>query len=245
MKAYEFEYFDGYIIPEIDGVKVLVDTGCPITVSSGSNLPSLGDIWMTPSTPELNPQIMAGFPAEEFEFEVLLGRNYLGIVPFLVDWDERKIIFEMNDKPNGEEISFNVTPVGASVNAMVNEQEVSLIIDTGAKISFLGQHKFSENPVVGRVDDYHLTCGHFTAELIQVNFEKGAVEMELFAGRLDNALFDQLRSVSIDGILGNDIFNHYNRVWYDFPGQRLVLVDRRDRPMTTERVSKTVTIDQK
>ncbi len=242
MKTYEFEYFDGYIIPEIDGSKVLVDTGCPITVSSGSTLPSLGDLWMTPATPEFNPQKMAGFSPSDIEIEVLLGRNYLGIVPFLVDWDERKISFEAYDLPAGDELTFNTVMAGAKIDAKVNEKEVSLIIDTGAKISFLGAHKFSESPAIGHVDDYHLSSGNFTAEIIKANFSSHDVEMDLYAGRLDNSLFEQLRAVSIDGILGNDIFDHYHKVWYDLPGNRLILIDRRANPLSTERVNQTVRI---
>ena len=227
MKSFEFDHFDGYIIPTIDGAKVLVDTGCPITVSSGSTLPSLGDIWMTPATNEFNPQVMSGFRHEDIEIEVLLGRNYLALNPFLVDWDARTISFNATDVPEGDEIAFRVVMAGATVDAEIADQEVALIIDTGAKISFLGHHKFQDSPVIGSVEDYHLSTGHFDAEVIPAPFSFGDVKMELYAGRLDNALFDQLRTVSIDGILGNDIYDHYHQVWYDFPGNRLILIDRR------------------
>jgi hypothetical protein len=240
MKCFNFDYFDGYIIPEIDGVKVLVDTGCPITVSAGSSLPSLGDIWMTPATELLNPQLMAGFSTEELEFEVLLGRNYLGIAPFMVDWDERTICFESYDEPEGDQINFKVVMAGASTEAKVNDKDVKLIIDTGAKISFLGHERFSESPVVGEVKDYHLSSGHFTAPLISAQFSHGSISINLTAGRLDNELFDQLKMVSIDGILGNDIYDYYSKVWYDFPGERMILMNRRPTPLSNERVSETV-----
>ena len=242
MKCFKFDDFDGYIIPEIDGVKVLVDTGCPLTISTGSTLPSLGDVWITPATEQFNPQTMAGFTKEEFEFDVLLGRNYLGVVPFMIDWDEKTICFESYDVPEGDEINFEVVMAGATVNAQINSIDTSLIVDTGAKISFLGHEKFTESPVIGEVMDYHLSSGHFTADLISANFSYRDVKMNLNAGRLDNELFDQLRIVSIDGILGNDIFDHYHKVWYDFPGQRLILIDRREKPLGTERVAETVKI---
>ena len=244
MKCFKFDDFDGYIIPEIDGAKVLIDTGCPITVSAGSNLPSLGDIWMTQATEQFNPQTMAGFTKEEFEFEVLLGRNYLGIVPFMVDWDEKTICFESYEVPEGDEINFQVLMAGAAADAKINDKDVKLIIDTGAKISFLGHEKFSECPIVGEVKDYHLSSGHFTAPLISAQFSQGSVTMDLNAGRLDNELFDQLKMVSIDGILGNDIFNYYKKVWYDLPGNRIILIDRRETPLVTERVSQTVKLNE-
>lgn len=240
MKTYEFEYFDGYIIPVIDGVKVLVDTGCPITVSSGSTLPSLGDIWMTPATNEFNPQVMSGFDVENLEIEVLLGRNYLAVNPFLVDWDQQTISFEADTMPDGDEIPLTIVMAGATVTGRVNDSDVALIVDTGAKISFLGHHKFSESPVIGRVEDYHLSTGHFTADVIPAHFSSGEIEMNLYAGRLDNALFEQLRTVEIDGILGNDIYDHYHQVWYDFPRNRLVFSGRRERALSTERVTHSV-----
>ncbi|HQY68720.1 MAG TPA: hypothetical protein PLD38_15700 [Pyrinomonadaceae bacterium] len=216
---FTFEEFDGHILANIDDNVCLIDTGSPVTFGAGS-LPSMG-----------NPTIMEGLRGKGVTelgtllgkpFDILIGTDILGKHSFLVDSNARTITFDVTDRIEGVEV--RLESIGVPIlSGRVDGQDVRLALDTGAKVTFLMPSLVAGGEVVGHYDDFYITCGAFTCGNYRKAVGLADVTLDLIVGELPPDLENGLGSIGIDGILGNDIFNHYPKVLYDLPNGILTL----------------------
>ena len=220
MKIFNFEPFDGHIIAHIDENKVLVDTGSPVTIGVGKDLPSFGSPLMVESLPGCTVLYLGDLL--HYGFDVLLGCDVLGRQPFLVDWPARTITFGPLERPDG--IVIPLDSIGVPViAARIDGKDVRLALDTGAKVTFLKHDLIRDAAEVGTYDDFYPTIGAFTCGSFEKTVSVGGISLDLTAGELPPSLESSLGSIGLDGILGNDIFDHYPKVLYDLQNRTLTL----------------------
>lgn len=219
--TFDFEAFEGHIVAHIDGNDCLVDTGSPVTFGTGRSLPSFGKPLIGEGLRGLDaPEIgrLLGRP-----LDILLGVDVLGHQPFLVDWEARTITFDPETRPVGTEIPLDNIMGCPLVSARIGGQVVKLAVDTGARVTFLNPSLVTGERPVGHYDDFYITCGPFTCDSFEKRVRIGDISLDLIVGGLPPDLETGLGFMGLDGILGNDIFDHYPKVLYDLRGNMLTL----------------------
>ena len=219
--TFNFEPFNGHIVANIDGNDCLVDTGSPVTFGTGRSLPSFGK--------PLIGEGIRGLDAADVgrslgrPLDILLGVDVLGHHTFLVDWEASTITFDPDTRPAGIEIPLDNIMGCPLVSARIGGRDVKLALDTGARVTFLDPALVADETPVGHYDDFYITCGPFTCDSFEKTVCVGDVSLDLIVGGLPSDMDSGLGFMGLDGILGNDIFNHYPRVLYDLPSATLTL----------------------
>ena len=221
MMTFEFEAFEGHIVAHIDGNDCLVDTGSPLTFGEGRSMPSFGKTEIGAGLPGLDAHEVGRLLGRPLD--ILLGTDLLGNQPFLVDWEARTITFDPETRPAGSEIPLDNIMGCPLVSARIGGQALKLAVDTGARVTFLNPSLVAGERPVGHYDDFYITCGPFTCDSFEKTVDVGDVSLDLVVGGLPPDLETGLGFIGLDGILGNDIFDHYPKVLYDLRENMLTL----------------------
>ena len=133
------------------------------------------------------------------------------------------ITFDPETRPVGTEIPLDNIMGCPLVSARIGGQVVKLAVDTGARVTFLNPSLVTGERPVGHYDDFYITCGPFTCDSFEKRVRIGDISLDLIVGGLPPDLETGLGFMGLDGILGNDIFDHYPKVLYDLRGNMLTL----------------------
>lgn len=206
----EFEWFDGHIILDEGGRRVLLDTGSPRSVGMLRG-------WSFQGVPvTLEPEVQ-GVTAESLsryvgtQVDVLLGMDFLGARTFEVDVGHRRfrIIPTTETLPTGHTIPIKIIGGVPTVTVEIGPHPIRAVLDTGAKLSYLTNDMIGNYTTVGRVRDFHPTTGPFQSDMRLVSAQLGTASVTLRCGTLPPMVEAGLRVLGLRGIVGNDLLERF------------------------------------
>lgn len=226
MNGYSIEIVDNHIISLIDGKRVLLDTGAPNSISDGSYLAVLGNVY------SFSRNFM-GFSIDEIsrlvgtEINILLGGDVLTNLNFFVDWDRKTLLFSSTQfEHQGPHVPLDFFMNIPILPLYVDRANLRVFLDTGAKISYLNPDITSNHNHLGRTSDFYPGFGQFYTDIYEVPVMLAYHTFTVIAGHLPTRLQNTLMMANTQGILGNDIFKYFN-VCFNFQVKKIILVTRK------------------
>jgi predicted aspartyl protease len=205
-KTYNLDLFDNHPVAIIDGQRVLLDTGSPVSIGNGSQLEIAG----RPFT--FHPQM--GITTDKLSqwvntrIDALLGTDVISQFVVTLDWWGGTVSFfsQGSGSPQGVELRtdlFMGTPVlqfgvaGAATRAL---------FDTGAKLCYMPKSAAMNLKPINHVSDFHPMAGAFETDVYEANVEiKGKTFVANF-GVLPDSLASILSGTTgIEWIIGTDL----------------------------------------
>ena len=219
----QLAYVDGHVILESDGVRVLLDTGAPISVGSLRN-------WTFEGIPVPLERDYYGVTAEKLSahigagIDVLLGMDFLGSKVFQIDVEAG--VFRLLDPteplPPGERIPITLMVGVPTIDFHLHDTEVRAFLDTGARLSYLSGELIAGFAAVATVRDFHPSAGLFETPVRLVPVAFGQTPATLHSGALPPQLDVSLSAVGVRGIVGTDLLEQFI-VTFSVPTGQLVL----------------------
>lgn len=204
-EVYEIEMEKGHLVAKIEGKKFIIDTGSPIT-SGKVNTTIWGSINFSGGYVLINEiNKLTGLSADG-----LIGMNCLKGSNFAINLKEKKM-FVTNARPeeDGKKIPVKFKLLIPELEVNVNGERLSMLFDTGATISYIPKKMTMNLTPVGEFEDFYPGLGRFQTPLYDVDVVIGNNKVTLKAGVLPDMLRGLLGVIS-DGVLGNEIFQHFS-----------------------------------
>lgn len=224
VKTFNIVLFDGHLIFEDNGLKVLIDTGSPTTISRTGSFDFMGHKFSCMTN-------LGGNGISElsemmgYDIDVLMGMNLIEQFYIQTDYKRKEIVFSSEKLPFE---SIGTTPIirgnmGEVVICLsVKGQEVKLLLDTGAKISYIDEQFTIGETIVDTKDDFNPLTGDFKTPIYSMVASVGGQPFPVSFGTLPYGLAMALRRMGLAGAIGYDLFNAFT-VLLDFKNNRLSL----------------------
>ena len=222
MSKYVFKIVDNHIIVNIDKKLCLLDTGAPNSVGQESlklidkDYP-LVDNYMGLTTVELSKHIGENI-------DVLLGADILENYCVTIDWKEKKIEFLNETIKNGDtEMPIELFMGIPIIEIEVNDKMVKCFFDTGAKLSYVNPEYLNNKISERKEKDFYPGVGEFETDVYKLPIKIGTTTLVMKFGILPELLQTTLMLAGTQGIIGNDIFNMFNKVSIDYLSKKLIM----------------------
>jgi hypothetical protein len=220
VEEYPLEIVDDHLVARIGDRNVLIDTGAPQSIGTGS-LALLGEEyrllpgWLGFDIPQLTRLVGT-------RIDALLGSDLLGRIRFLVDRPAGRVVFAREPL----ELRGTIVPVDALlgvpiVEFRIGERVARAFLDTGARLSYVGPEATSAGRPAGKATDYYPGFGEFTTEVFRIPIEIAGRVLEITCGTLPELLQMALRMAGTEWILGSELFRD-GPVGFDMVDGRLV-----------------------
>lgn len=220
--SYKIELHNELMTFEERGLKILVDTGSPVTLCRAGTFFFLG-------RKHCGQRSLLGADIDElsrlagFDFDVLLGMDLLGGCVLDADRGKGTMSFSDDDDAPAPQAEDGFVPVPVTVVggfAVVARMTVAgtartLIIDSGAHVSYLERAAMNGWKCTGRRDDFYPQLGRFSTDVFSADVQLAGTTFPVEFGILPNALALMLPLLGADGIIGADLFENF-RVVADF-----------------------------
>lgn len=207
---YYYDSVDGHIIVRDGVLRLLIDTGAPLSVGESSSL-VLAD-----ETYQIAREYMGVTPVSLSKsigssIHALIGADILNRFDVIIDPSQS--IFTLNDEE--EELAgipielddFMGIPI---VSASVGERTIRMFFDTGAKLSYLVPELTETLPCEGIEQDFYPGIGNFYTDTFKVPISIGSAEFTLRVGVLPKILQMTLMMADTAGIIGTAILGSYS-----------------------------------
>jgi hypothetical protein len=150
-------------------------------------------------------------------------------MPFTIDFSGNTLRF--HDRPvrfRGKDLKTELIAGVPLVEVSIAGRPVSLVLDTGAKITYLGPSIIREYPQVGRISDFYPFSGPFQTTRHEVPISVAGQEIVLQPGKTPRGLqrfltkFNTANRLNIKGLLGNDLYYHF-KAHFELGRSRIIL----------------------
>ncbi len=196
----------GRLTFNLDGKRALLDTGSPTSLTGkdpwefmGRQMPGSNDLLTNPSAVSRK----LGAPVD-----ILLGMDVLLGLHVLIDVRNRTIVFSNDPLPGGDR-RMGLEMVGGSpaIVIQVNGSPKRMLVDTGARLSYLRQEALVGLRALGVERDYHSITGEIETQVYAVPAEIAGARVSLRCGTPPPPLEQRLLAHQIDGMLGTQLFD--------------------------------------
>lgn len=155
--------------------------------------------------------------------DVMLGMDILKDQYITIDLPARRLLFGENTCPN----FINRIPMTAllgtpSIDLEIDGASHRVVVDTGAKLSYVDKSIAANHPVVGKELDFYPGMGEFETPVYDIPFDIGGESFSLRCGVLPEMLETALRVTGNTGIVGSELYQKFI-VCLAFPESRLYL----------------------
>lgn len=226
IETFDIDSFDDHLIIENNGLKVLVDTGSPVSICNNDSFLFMGHEYRC-HTSLLGNNIINVSELLNYSIDVLMGMDIIGNYYFLIDYERRKVSFSSNP--------FELTPMYVIpllrghggyvyIYLTIKDRTVKLALDTGAKISYIDKSITEGETMIEERNDFHPLIGHFQTPIYPMEAFIGEKNISVNFGNLPSLLATSLIQMGIDGVIGFDLFNAF-RVLLDFKNNQLHILD--------------------
>lgn len=224
-KTFDIDFYDGHLIINNDGQKVLVDTGSPVSIGRSNHFLFM-DQEHNCMTSYLGQDINAFAEMIGYDIDVLMGMDVIGNYNMLTDYKSAKVTFSTEDIPFESVciISIAQTKGVFFVVLKVKGEDVRLFLDTGAKISYIAETYTSGETAIEVLEDFYPMIGQFTTPIYAMEASIGGQSFPVKFGKLPKLIALPLQMVGIEGIIGYDLFSKY-KVLLDFHNNRMLLME--------------------
>ena len=209
-KEFKLELFNGHPLITDEGNVILIDTGNPTTLHTSGTLSFMGEEHAC-STNLMGIDVSRISEMIRTEISTLMGTDIISQYLVLFDYRNNSITFskEETDLPGSQEArlsSFMKVPL---LNLQIEENELSFMLDSGAKLSYLDPEHTRDHPITGEEEDFFPAIGRFKTECFEIPVKLGD---ETFTGRfghLPSLLQQSLGLSGAAGIIGYDLFSSF------------------------------------
>jgi len=222
VSEYPLELFEGHIIIEVAGLKVLVDTGAPRSIGREQTWEFLGmPFALQSSYMGLTIETLSDLVGTHID--VLLGAEILARQPFLIDTDTKVVSFgPCPTEPQDVQVRLTATKGIPTAPVVLDGQELRMFVDTGAKLSYLHSENARQYPAECQEQDFYPGFGKFKTDVRQVRVTLGGESIALKFGVLPKLLETSLTLTGVRGIIGTELLEVY-RVCIDMAAGRMRL----------------------
>ncbi len=209
LKSASFDYpldtESGYLIAEVEGRQLLIDTGSMVTLTErsfqfiGHSLPVMENF--------------LGFTLDGVRqgvgvpIDALVGMNVLREFDVCIDLPASRIRLSRVPVPvrnDALQITFNHRRPQLSMN-FLHKPRARMLFDTGAPLSFLRRDLIVGLEPVGVVEDFHPTIGPFTTQIFRMPFTLNNTTYFAEFGSLPIPLENALLAEGVDGLIGSQL----------------------------------------
>ena len=207
MKTFHIDLYDGHLIFEENGLKVLVDTGCPVTFGfGGKGIPEIAALM-------------------GYDIDVFMGMNLVEQFYVQTDYKKKEITFSTDVIPFEPICTVPIIRgrMGeVCIDLMVKGECVRLALDTGAKISYIDDAFTNGETIIETRDDFNPLIGKFSTPIYAMEASVGNQSLSVNFGKLPPVMAMPLKMMGIYGAIGFDLFNAFT-VLMDFKKNMLLL----------------------
>ena len=223
IKTFKIDLFDGHLIFENDGQKVLVDTGSPATISKDSHFDFMEQQYSC-HTNFLGKNIPDISSMMGYEIDVLMELDILGQYYIKTDYQRKEITFSTEEMPFEPVCIAPILRVSGAVciNLTVDGRNAKLALDTGAKISYIDKSFTNGKTVIETREDFHPLTGNYSTPIFAKEVTIGGQTIPVRFGNLPPEIAIILQIAGIYGAIGFDLFNAFT-VLMDFKNNVLSL----------------------
>ena len=224
-KTFDINFYDGHLIINNDGQKVLVDTGSPVTIGSSDHFVFMDQEYEC-ITSLMGKDISSISEMMGSDIDVLMGMDVIGKYDMLTDYKSKKVTF------SSEEIPFEpicTIPIAQTegvffVILKVKGEDVRLFLDTGAKISYIAEAYTSDETAIEVLEDFYPVIGKFKTPIYAMEASIDGQSFPVKFGTLPTLIAMSLQMMGNEGIIGYDLFSKY-KVLLDFQNNQMFLME--------------------
>lgn len=225
IKTFDINLYDGHLIFNNNGQKVLVDTGSPVTISRSDHFVFM-DQEHKCTTSLMGHDISSISEMMGSDIDVLMGMDVLGRYEMLTDYKSAKVTF------SSEEIPFEsvcTTPIIREMGAIcvilrVKGKDVKLALDTGARISYIAESYTSDEAEIEVREDFNPAIGQFKTPIYAMEASIDGQSFPVNFGKLPSKFAMMLQMLGIEGAVGYDLFSAF-KVLLDFKNNKMLLME--------------------
>ncbi|MBO5629906.1 MAG: hypothetical protein J5965_12625 [Aeriscardovia sp.] len=211
VKSFLIDLFDGHLIFENDGLKVLVDTGCPVTIGKSTHFDFMGQSYQCMT--EFGRKGIAEISAMmSYDIDVFMGMNIIEQFYIQTNYQSKEITFSTEDIPFDSICS---TPIirgrmgEVCIDLTIKGQNVRLALDTGARISYIDESLTSGETMVETRNDFNPMIGNFSTPIYSMEASICDQAFPVNFGKLPPVMAMPLKMMGIYGAIGFDLFNAF------------------------------------
>lgn len=207
MDVFNLEVEKGHFIANINGKRVIVDTGAP---NSGGTFQS--NIWgkVDKKISETGLLLKPIQQLSGISFDAIVGTDCLLKYNLTINLKEKKMVVTNNDvKEDGEIVPCRINWFIPELTLKIDGKEVPAFFDTGAIISYFPPETFDGLTPIGEYEDFFPILGKFKTPLYIVDVQIGNMKTKAKAGILPFLLRASLAVTGTNAVFGNEIFDSY------------------------------------
>uniref|UniRef100_UPI0040476232 hypothetical protein n=1 Tax=Algoriphagus sp. TaxID=1872435 RepID=UPI0040476232 len=209
MHYYPIELVDGHAILISGTDRILVDTGSPISIHAS---PILRLMERDFSCATQYAGVSSGSLTELLGSPIttLLGMDILSKFIVMFDYPNHRIGFSTTDSPSkGIEIPIRQHRGIPIVEAEVLGSKHQFFLDSGAKLSYLVASITEGLPSQETKSDFYPGYGSFETPIFTLETQIAGATLSINFGNLPTQLLGLLNQGNVKGIIGFDLFNHF------------------------------------
>ena len=221
-RTFNIDLYDGHLILIYDGLKVLVDTGSPVTIGDSNSFKFMEEEYKC-ETSFGGKDINSISQLMNYDVNVLMGMDIIERYYVRTNYKHQQVTFSNEPLPVEQMVSSPIlrSKMGAvCINIGVKGRNVKLALDTGAKISYIDQSFIVGEEQIGIRDDFNPLIGHFQTPIFAMEASIGDCSFLVNFGVLPPTLAMMLQMMDIYGAIGFDLFNVFT-VILDFKNNML------------------------
>lgn len=210
-KEFEIDLYDGHLIIEENGMKILVDTGSPVTIGRDSRFSFMEQSHHC-VTSLMGTDISSVSRLMNYSVDVLLGMDVLKQYCILVDYRNKRVTFSTEGIPfdSATAVPLQCGRMGeVCVVLTVNGVEAKLALDTGAKISYIDETFTVGQTELEAREDFNPMVGRFQTTLYDMQASINGMEFPVHFGKLPSSLALTLQMLGLRGAIGYDLFDSF------------------------------------
>lgn len=219
-----FDFVAGHVVAVIDGRRVLVDTGSPVTfgrgerlhIGDGSHTIATGVLGFTVETAAEHIRKLPGV-APDFDVDVLLGTDLLWGHELLLDFHGRTLCISPAAPREGATRCSSRTRFLVE-DLIVGGRGILALVDTGAPVSYLSTPHTEGVPVAGWARDFFHGGGDFQVPLrvVPCTFRGRALHGSFAEPPV--SVWMSMRLLGVQAIVGTDLLEPFGRISLDLSG---------------------------
>ncbi len=212
MEKHPIGLSESHIIAIMNGKRVLISTGVPISVGDTPEIMILGQRYDLEKK-LLGLDIKQIGSALKTDINALLGMDILSKFVFYISHSIEAIIFSdffINFKEDMRELPINMEFNLPIVTVKMGGVDVNMTLDTGSKLSYLDASLLAGMKNVGTLEVFYPGCDTMVTEIFHLPLELRSKTMDIHFGMLPDVLLKNLSRTGCAGILGSEIFRYFN-----------------------------------
>ncbi|MBI5554775.1 MAG: hypothetical protein HY920_02835 [Elusimicrobia bacterium] len=229
MEKYSIGISESHVIAIMNGKRVLISTGAPISIGDTPEIMILGQAHKIENK-YLDLDIKQISEHLRTDLNALLGLDVLSKFIFYVSHGIEAMIcsdFFINFKETMRELPISIDSGQLMIDVKIGGVPIKMILDTGARLSFLNSILLEGQKSFGKKEVFYPGAGVFTTKVYNMPLELKEKVMAIPVGKLPDNMMTDLSLRQCSGLLGAEVFKYFsiqfclkkNTIWMVEKGQ--------------------------